>query len=109
MNGTISPCPSPTRSLVSLEPPDQGVDVYSLLRDGDSTIRYYMLTKTDCVNNGSRASARFVPTGERLNIPMHTCSIHHEACKTLHLQGIIHFIVYILRVFQCNDFLSQKW
>ena len=30
-------------------------------------------TGTDCVNNGSCASARFVPTGERLNIPMHTC------------------------------------
>ncbi len=63
---------------------------------------------TDCVNNGSYASARFVPSGERLNIPMHICSIHHEACKTLLLQGIIHFIVYILRVFQYNDFLSQK-
>ena len=38
---------------------------------------------TDCVNKGSCASVRFVPTVERLNIPMHTCSIHHEACKTL--------------------------
>ena len=29
-------------------------------------------SKTDCINNGSCASARFVSSGERLNIPMHT-------------------------------------
>ncbi len=28
-----------------------------------------------CINNGSCASAQFVPTGERLNIPIHTCSV----------------------------------
>ncbi len=58
------------------------VETSNILKYACSTWITYMvmdtihLPATDCVNNGSCASARFVPIVERLNIPMHTCSIH---------------------------------
>ncbi len=41
-------------------------------------------TMTDCINNGSFISVRFVPISCRLDIQVQTCSIHQKVCKALH-------------------------
>ena len=66
------------------------------------------ISKTDCANNGSFVSVQFVRVGCRQDIAVHTCSIHQNACKTLLLQGTIHFRVHMLRDSHCNEFLSKK-
>ncbi len=63
------------------------VELWSDALDFWQNVFNKVMLMTDCAIIGNYSTENFAVAVEILNTVIHTCSIHQNVCKTLHLQG----------------------